>query len=289
MEQTTNDLYCLPRMSPVEEPALPAQAGGEQRAPRMTRHQAMVLFGIGLILACGLLLFFVYGLSSMVPPDDPRYWRLVFANMFGLDHGGWVAIPASLGVLMGIGLVGCGIFLRNGNRLLITTAKVILAAAVSLGKVILGLSLALALGDMARPRPSSPAGDSAPIVVEADVKNWEPIYPDGPIDPASPDRQINVADDAIIVGVHNWIVRFKVTKVVSGVFEPDEVHMLIHSPSQFGIEAKGQRFVLSLCRRSERPRAIASSRERLSEGLSYFTFASDLYQLVSSHDKWRGL
>ena len=75
----------------------------------------MVLFGIGLILACGLLLFFVYGLSSMVPPDDPRYWRLVFANMFGLDHGGWVAIPASLGVLMGIGLVGCGIFLKTAT------------------------------------------------------------------------------------------------------------------------------------------------------------------------------
>ena len=93
---------------------------------------------------------------------------------------------------------------------------------------------------MARPRPSSSAGDTAPIVVEADVKNWEPVYTDGPIDPATPDRQINVADDAIIIGVHNWIVRFKVTKVVSGVFEPDEVHMLIHSPSQFGIEAKGR-------------------------------------------------
>ena len=90
-------------------------------------------------------------------------------------------------------------------------------------------------------------------MVEADVKNWEPIWPDRPIDPASPDRQINVAEDRIVIGVHNWIVRFKVTKVVRGVFEPEEIHMLIHSPSQFGIEAKGQRFVLTLRRRSERP------------------------------------
>jgi hypothetical protein len=170
---------------------------------------------------------------------------------------------------------------RNGKLGPSTIAKVILAAAVSVGMVILVLALSLHLGKIARPRPPIGPRDSAAIVLEADVKNWEPIWPDGPIDPTSPDRQINVVDDMVVIGVHNWIVRFKVAKVVNGVFDSDEVHMLIHSPTLFGINSTGQRFVLCLRRRSERPKVMASSSERLSEGLSCFTFAESLYELVS--------
>ena len=114
---------------------------------RVAFLEALILFGIGLILTGGLLLLFVSGLSSMVPPDEPGYWRLVFTTMFGHDHGGWVAIPAFLGLLFGIVIVGCGIFRSNGKRSLGTIAKVILAAAVSLGTMILGLALSLHPGE----------------------------------------------------------------------------------------------------------------------------------------------
>jgi hypothetical protein len=79
---------------------------------------------------------------------------------------------------------------RNGKLSPSTIAKVILAAAVSVGMVILGLALSLHFGKNARPRPPIGPRDSAAIVVEAEVKNWEPIVPDGPIDRTSPDRQI---------------------------------------------------------------------------------------------------
>jgi hypothetical protein len=73
----------------------------------------MILLGIGLIVGCGVLLFFVYGLASMVPPDDPGYWSLVSRRMFGLEHGGWVAIPTMLGLLLGVILVSVGISRRG--------------------------------------------------------------------------------------------------------------------------------------------------------------------------------
>jgi hypothetical protein len=164
---------------------------------------------------------------------------------------------------------------------LITIAKIVFAAAVSIGTVILGMALPHYFDGIAPTRPTLPPYDSAVIIVEADVKDWEPIFPDGRIDATKPDRRINVANDLVIIGPHNWIVRFKVAKVVDGAFDSDEVHMLIHSPSQFGINRKGQRFVLCLRRRSERPRVIASSSRRLAERLSYFTFADPLYELVS--------
>jgi hypothetical protein len=73
----------------------------------------MVVSEVVLILACGLLLFFVYGLASIVPEDEPGYWSLVLKRMFGLEHGGWVAIPSSLGLVLGVGLVLRGILRRN--------------------------------------------------------------------------------------------------------------------------------------------------------------------------------
>jgi hypothetical protein len=110
VENETGYLDRLPRMSPVEEPALPSGADGLRWGPRMTIQEIMIVSGVGTILACGLLLFFVYGLASMLPPDDPAYWSLVSEKMFGLMYGGPVAIPSSLGLLFGIGLIFFGIF-----------------------------------------------------------------------------------------------------------------------------------------------------------------------------------
>jgi hypothetical protein len=164
---------------------------------------------------------------------------------------------------------------------LITITKVILAVALSLGTVILGLTLSLQFKGIALPQPPGQSRDSAAIVVEADVKNWEPIIPDGRVDATKPDRRINVVRRAVVIGVDNFIVRFNVVKVVNGVFDFDEVHMLIHSPSQSGVRDADQKFVLTLSRRSEQPEVIASSNRR-SQGLSYFTFAEPLYELVSA-------
>jgi hypothetical protein len=79
----------------------------------------MVVAGLVLTLVSGLLLFFVYGLASLVPPDDPRYWSLVLERILRPEYGGWVAIPSLLGLLMGIGLTLFGFlemnaFGRNG-------------------------------------------------------------------------------------------------------------------------------------------------------------------------------
>ena len=164
----------------------------------------------------------------------------------------------------------------------ITITKAILAAALSIGTVILGFSLPLHLEGIAPPQAPVQPRDSEGIVIEADVKNWEPIFPDGPVDTRKPDRQINVVKGNVIIGQHNWIVRFKVARVVNGVFDSDEVHMLIHSPSEFGVRGPGQRFALCLSHRSEQPKVIASSSRRLSRGLSYFSFSEPVYELISS-------
>ena len=73
----------------------------------------MIVSGVGLILACGLLLFFVYGLASMVPDNEPGYRSLVLERMFGLKYGGWTTIPSCFGLLLGIGLVFCGMLKLN--------------------------------------------------------------------------------------------------------------------------------------------------------------------------------
>jgi hypothetical protein len=165
----------------------------------------------------------------------------------------------------------------------VTVAKAILAAAVLVGTVILGFSLPRHFDGTAPPRARVQPRDSEAIVVEADVKDWEPIFPDGPIDPTKPERRINIVKGgSILIGQHDWIVRFKVAGVVYGVFDPDEVHMLIHSPSQSGVRVPGQRFVLRLRRCSEKPRVIAPSSRNLSRGLSYFRFSEPVYELISS-------
>jgi hypothetical protein len=168
------------------------------------------------------------------------------------------------------------------TRLRFRLFGLMIATALAVGTAILGLPLSGHFGATAPPQPPVQPRDSASIVVEADVKEWEPIFPDGPIDARKPDRQINVVKGNVIIGQHNWILRFKVARVVNGVFDSGEVHMLIHSPSEFGVSAPGQRFALCLSRHSEQPKVIASSSRRLSRGLSYFSFAQPLYELVSA-------
>src|SRR6516165_6150147 len=99
----TDSLERLPRMSPVDDPVLPSGSGNRRRGPRVTSREFMVVAGLVLTLVSGLLLFFVYGLASLVPPDDPRYWSLVLERILRPEYGGWVAIPSLLGLLMGIG------------------------------------------------------------------------------------------------------------------------------------------------------------------------------------------
>jgi hypothetical protein len=166
---------------------------------------------------------------------------------------------------------------------LMTAAKAILAAAVLVGTLVLGFSLPLLFdGTAPRQAPVQPR-DSEDIVVVADVKDWEPIYPDGPIDATKPDRQINVVRvGMVIIGQHNFIVRFKVARVSYGRFDSGTVNMLIHSPSQSGVRAPGQRFVLHLRRCSEKPKVIASSSRDLSRGLACFSFSEPVYELISS-------
>ena len=168
------------------------------------------------------------------------------------------------------------------TRLRFRLFGMMVATALAVGTAILGLALSLHFGRIAPLPAPIQSRDSETIVVEADVKNWEPIFPDGPVDASKPDRQINVVKGNVIIGQHNWIIRFKVARVVNGVFDSDEVHMLIHSPSEFGVRGPGQRFVLCLSRRSEQPKVIASSSRRLSRGLSFFSFAQPLYELVSA-------
>jgi hypothetical protein len=166
---------------------------------------------------------------------------------------------------------------------LMTAAKAILAAAVLVGTVILGFSLPLLLNGTAPPQTPVQPRDSEAIVVEADVKNWEPIYPDGAVDATKPDRQINaVRGGMVIIGQHNWIVGFKVAGVVKGRFDSQNVNMPVHSPSQSGVRAPSQRFVLRLRRCSEKPKVIASSDRNLSRGLSFFSFSEPVYDLISS-------
>ena len=81
--------------------------------PRITKRDGMIVSGIGLLLACVMLLFFVYGFATMLPPDEPGCWALVLERMFKLSYGGGVAIPASVGLFLGIGLVALGIIRKD--------------------------------------------------------------------------------------------------------------------------------------------------------------------------------
>jgi hypothetical protein len=59
MEHETGYLDRLPHLTPVDELAVPSGAGGLRRGRRTTNEVVMIVSGVGLVLACGLLLFFV--------------------------------------------------------------------------------------------------------------------------------------------------------------------------------------------------------------------------------------
>jgi hypothetical protein len=107
MKDVPDDLERLPRLSPIEEPAIPARLRRARRVPGMTRRWVMGLFGIVLIYGCGWLLFFVFGRASMslapLTQDDPGYWPRVWNKV--VEHGLSELIVAALGLLLGIACV----------------------------------------------------------------------------------------------------------------------------------------------------------------------------------------
>jgi hypothetical protein len=169
---------------------------------------------------------------------------------------------------------------RSGLHFAIS--RLLIALALAVATVILGVTLSSHTEEVVQPEPPVEVPDSEIIVLEADVKDWEPIFPDGPIDGNKPDRQINVVKGNVIVAKHNWIARFKVVKVVQGVFDSDEIRMPIHYPLHFGIRDSGQRFLLRLRLRPERPKVAAWSRRKFAQSLSYFGFTEPLYELISA-------
>jgi hypothetical protein len=74
-------------------------------------------------------------------------------------------------------------------RVRFTILGLVIAGALAVGTAIHGLTLSRHFGRIARPQAPVQPRDEA-IVVKADVKDWEPIFPDGPIDARKPDRQI---------------------------------------------------------------------------------------------------
>ena len=113
-----NDLDRLPDMSPSDEPGIPSMPGRVPRSPRVTIPTVMILVGIVLTLVCVFSLFLVYGLASLgtITSDEPGYWSLVLGRMFGAEHGGWLAIPASFGFLLGVTFVMLGLVKRGKRR-----------------------------------------------------------------------------------------------------------------------------------------------------------------------------
>jgi hypothetical protein len=111
MKDVPDYLERLTRLSPEDEQAIPLKVDGERRTPWMTRREKMVVFGLALIIVCSLLVFWMYGLASLtdIDPNDPRYWPEVLGKMFALRYGGPVAIPASIGLALGIAILSSGI------------------------------------------------------------------------------------------------------------------------------------------------------------------------------------
>src|SRR5262245_210989 len=101
-------------------------------------------------------------------------------------------------------------------------------------------------------------------------------------DIVSAERPIDVSADTVTVGVDNWVISFSVDRVISGEFQPDEVNVLVHSPSDFGVAAPGDRVKLRLSPRMKSVRVIGSSQEALSRDSGRFAFAERTYELLAS-------
>ena len=116
MKDVPDYLDRLTRLGPVNEQAIPLKVDAARRKPWMTKREKLVVFGLALIVLCGFLLFCTFELASMtdIDPSDPRYWPEVLSMMFSREYGGTLAIPASLGLGLGIALLCIGIF-RTGR------------------------------------------------------------------------------------------------------------------------------------------------------------------------------
>jgi hypothetical protein len=110
MEHLTDDLERLPRLSSVEEPDPSSMRSVyPRRMFRLTIWQWALLSGLGAVVLCGLFLFWIYGLASMVPdPDAPNYWLEVLQAVF--EHARSETCFALTGLLLGGLLILLGIY-----------------------------------------------------------------------------------------------------------------------------------------------------------------------------------
>jgi hypothetical protein len=146
-------------------------------------------------------------------------------------------------------------------------------------RVRLGFALALLLAafvawaSLARDRTPAESNGVSDIVLFGTVIACDII---------SSERPIDVTGDTVAVGIDNWIISFSVDSVVSGQFPDGQVNVLVHSPSEFGVTAPGDRFKLRLSPRQRNIQVIGSSERSLSRGSSQFAFAERTYELLAS-------
>ncbi len=109
MKPLPDDLDRLPKMSQGDERPSLLPSGRAERAPGMTRGEWTLLGGIVLIVVCGILLFFAYGLASKIVTDDhPQYWSVMVKTIFTLAPCGPMTWAALLGLILGVVVVVAG-------------------------------------------------------------------------------------------------------------------------------------------------------------------------------------
>jgi hypothetical protein len=187
----------------------------------VTIPTVMILAGIVLTLVCVFFLFLVYGLASMVPitSDEPGYWSLVLGRMFGAEHGGWLAIPASFGFLLGVTFVMLGMVkrgkrrregirdIRQSNRALVAVVLVFVPVAAHASVTDVALKDLVARSDLVvlatvtkvedGPVEIKAEGDEFPPVKVATarvVETWKGVVVREVRFVASPTRHCDVAD-----------------------------------------------------------------------------------------------
>ena len=101
MEHSADDLERLPRMRATEDPDPSSmRSASARRMFRLTIWQCTRFSGLGAVVLCGLVLFWLFGLATMVPPPDaPNYWLDVLQTMFG--HASSEIWFALAGLLLG--------------------------------------------------------------------------------------------------------------------------------------------------------------------------------------------
>ena len=110
MEHSADDLERLPPMRTTEDPDPSSmRSASARRMFILTFWQWTFLSGLGLVVLCGVALFWIFGLASMVPPPDaPNYWLDVLQTMFGYARSeSWFALT---GLLLGGLIILLGIY-----------------------------------------------------------------------------------------------------------------------------------------------------------------------------------